>query len=267
MAEQDRLFDPGPVYDGPLSVRQFFDQAQWHATDEDEHPRWADEVREAGVPVHSGTAAAATDTSVGAYGARYPVRPLRPTQDVYPDRVANAADQSFRRSRGIRSSDSVNTSATSPKTPGVQGAVNDLAQGRSVRYINTHEDKGSISHVSPPGGFETLRDTTNFHEVPNAREYLTAREARHQGLPVFDRYEERTTYPWKDARLFEGVEGDRAGEETWYHGEDVQSMITDSKAGSKVHAGLGDRTLAGNIRPSVVSEGRLGELFRGMRTL
>lgn len=259
-AEQTRLFDPGPTYDGPLSVRQFMGQAQWHATHE--YPRWADDVRAAGVPIHSGTPQAATETNAS-FGARYPVRPRNVTSDVFTDAEVNKGDATYRAESGLPVSDSVSESASIGRASatGVRDAADALARGQSVRYTNAHEDKGSTSFVSPAGSFETLRDTTDFHEVPNAREYLLPQEARAQGMPVYDPHEDRTNRPSADPRLLEGVEGDRVGEERWIPGEEVQSLPDADLRG------LASRTSAGNIRPAVVAEGRLGELFKGMRTL
>lgn len=186
---QPRMFDPGPAHQGPLSVRQFMNENQWHGTNRG--APWGDTVRESDVPVHSGTLTAAKNAREGENAKYFPVRPT----DVHPQRVddhqANRYHAEFSHLRGQRIPGSV--ADTLSELPTYEGSVarnreNPLVTKRSVAYENEVEDKGTTSYVSAPGAFQTLRDTSNFNQLPETsrREHFTEGELVQQGVDFSD---------------------------------------------------------------------------------
>jgi hypothetical protein len=206
--KQDPLFDPGPQREVPLPVRSFLETAQWHATKNG--AGWADEVREADVPVHSGTLAAASERGGNRF---YPVRPTNVDPELYTDAEANQAHYEYEWQRGGRASDSIADSVeadyfdrrSGDMLTGTEESANyNLDRGKTLRYENESEDRGSFSYLSPPDSFETLRDAdTGLDPNYQPREYFTSSEMQSQGLtkarsPMVNRI-------GSDPRLFEEV--------------------------------------------------------------
>lgn len=229
---QGRLFDPGPSDEGVPSVRNLLAQGQWHGTDVE---NWTQRVRSAGVPVHSGTIQAAQ----GRGSDLYPVLPrnrMDPSTgfDLYPDDEANFAETRYARKHGLPASHTSLTSgaryaerwrdehpgdtrsASDVPTEGVE----DLDAGFSIAYRNEAEDVGSVSYISPPGGFSTVDDAdlglaagTGWRPSPR----ITQQELRQQAPElVVPPDAQRAT---RDPRLFEEV--DVRGESGYYHHSDV----------------------------------------------
>lgn len=168
---------PGYAEQEGVTVAQFMRRASWHGTG---NPNWNRDIKEAGVAVHSGTPQAAADR-MGYDRLQYPryAFPIVP-KDIRDGPLITDRDANY---------------ATGTPDP-VQdiGAIEDARRslyedGQSVPYVNAHEDVGSTSYVSPPGGFMTLEETTNFDEVPR-------REAFAQGSD----FAKTHAQPWEAAK-------------------------------------------------------------------
>jgi hypothetical protein len=252
----------------PLSVRQFMGETQWHGTD-DWGGSWSDAVRSAEVPVHSGTLDAAAsriaDVSPTPSGAKYfPVRPKQVADVEVSDQEANLADYDYQKgvaytdpsdsviqSSGITSLDA-RMSWSDSRTENLAA----LERGVSLPYNNESESIGDTSYVSPADGFETLRDTRDFREMPPSgrRESFTQAELSAQGVfpERHNRWERRQVS--QDPRLFEDIHDDGG---TRFRGEDLASKLPEQTYESL------RRNYYGNL-PSNVTAGR-HELFEGVR--
>lgn len=186
MSEQPQLFDPGPEDTGPLSVRQFMNQATWHGTTrEGWGPHLGGEF-----PVHHGTSTAALDRHRHKDDAQYyPVVPSE-TSQMTPmgDNEANIAEErwssiSKAQQRGKTIDESHHRTRLLGAKPEIQEGVASLEQGRAVPYENMVEDPGSTSFVTRSKNLQTVDQTRDFHLLPESaqRKSLSRRELFQQG--------------------------------------------------------------------------------------
>lgn len=234
----DRLFDPGPRSPRPR-LDNFFSQAQWHST---EVENWGDEIKKERVPVHSGTLASAVERADSQSGdSFYPLVPHEiGTRTSDPE--ANLAHMQYERRHGLPLSESAAETvengeflslAIADMNPYDEDddeyyewnemidpmdipnpATDELEAGLSIPYQNVAEDDGSLSYLSPPGGFSTARDVVKQIEPGySPREHFTRAELYAQGFGETN--SERQFRISSDLRL---IEEDTKG--NFYMGED-----------------------------------------------
>ena len=139
-----QLFDPGPAVEPKLTLRRFFDRASWHGSENPSLP-----VGKKPGPLHSGTLQAAQERRnyirwPGEGDHYYPVVPKRVYPTVIDDLEANEA-------AGTGDSNLYGGEVD----PQVTAAYE---RGETLPYYNHVEDEGSVSYVSPEGGYSTVHD-------------------------------------------------------------------------------------------------------------
>ena len=236
---QFQLFDPGPRQKPRPNMNAFVENAQWHATNVE---NWGDEIKRQGVPVHSGTPGSAIERAMHHDAVSfYPVQPHRVGEEV-SDPEANLAHIQYENRHGLSISQSAYDTVHDgefyshvadamnpydedddeyydfhepPEFPDIPNpATDELEDGLSIPYENTAEDRGSLSYLSPPGGFSTARDVARQMQPDySPREHFTRSELFAQGFGETD--SERQLRISSDFRL---IEEDVKG--NYYAGED-----------------------------------------------